>query len=95
MMFERWARALCFLDLTTGNKPSFSKLVCLTILVATIWQGKLTLGIVIALLAASFGRSVFIAFLNRANIAANESHATTKQEILERRVEGLGVEATP
>ena len=63
-LYARWVCILSFADLTTGGSPSFSKFVCLTILGAAIAQKSLTLGVIIALLAASFGRSVFLAFIN-------------------------------
>ena len=85
---------LCYFDLTTGEQPSFSKFVCLTILVATIVQNRLTLGIVIALLAASFGRSMFLAFLARSNVQAVETASLVRQEIIERRDGQAGVEPT-
>ena len=91
-MFNRWVQLLCFLDLTTGEKPSFSKFVCLAILVATIAQRNLTLGVIIALLAASFGRSVFLAFLNRSQVSATDATVTSRQEIIDRRDAALGVE---
>lgn len=75
MIYRRWAAVLRFLDLTSNGHPSFSKFVCVAILVATIVQGRLTLGVVIALLAASFGRSVFLAFLRRGDLQRGDDGA--------------------
>jgi hypothetical protein len=98
-VFQRWVQFLCYFDLTTGDKPSFSKFVCVAILVAAIAQSTLTLGVIIALLAASFGRSVFLAFLNRTSVRVNDENARLtaehRVEIIERRDMTLGVEPTP
>ena len=94
-MLARWTTLLCYLDLTTGDKPSFSKLLCLALFVVLSVQNKLTLGIVIALLAASFGRSVFLAFLNKSEIRANETREHRTIEIQDRRDAALGVEPAP
>lgn len=92
MIYARWVQLLCYFDLTTAEKPSFSKFVCLAILLHGIATNNLTLGIIIAILAASFGRSVFLAFLHRSNVQATETAATARQEIIERREASLGIE---
>ncbi|MCC7196364.1 MAG: hypothetical protein IT356_12495 [Gemmatimonadaceae bacterium] len=94
-LYQRWVALLCYVDMTTGEKPSFSKIVCAVILLAAVAQRSLTLGVIIALLAASFGRSVFVAFLHRAQISAEDTHQTTRQEIIERRDTEAGVEPAP
>ena len=62
---QRWTHWLAFADLTVDDHPSFSKFCVVAILVWAIATNSLTLGIVITILAASFGRSVFLAFLKR------------------------------
>jgi hypothetical protein len=89
-----WVKLLCFFDLTTGEKPSFSKLMCVALFVALTAMGELSLGVVIALLAASFGRSVFLAFLNRSSVQATETREFKTVEIQERRDAAQGVEPT-
>lgn len=95
-LFQWWTNALCYADLTTDNRPSFSKLVLLAILVTCIIRNCLSLGIVIALLSASFGKSTFVAFLKRSQIAASEQdiHVTaqSRQEIIARRDPTLGID---
>jgi hypothetical protein len=59
-----WLRILEALDLASNGKPSFSKLICLTLVVACAWADSLTGVTVTALLAASFGRSMYSAFLH-------------------------------
>jgi len=93
--YQRWGAALRYLDLASQGHPSFSKFVCLTILVASIWQDNLTLGVVVALVAASFGRSVFIAFLNRSTVVAAETENRERREISERRDVTAGIEPAP
>lgn len=96
-MRARWIRWLGYLDLTSDGSPSFSKLVCLAILVTCIVRDCLTLGVVIALLAASFGRSVFLSFLSRSRVETSErvtrEHRTV--EITARRDQDLGLEPAP
>lgn len=94
-MYLRWTQVLRFLDLTSEGHPSFSKFVCLAVLVASIAQRNLTLGIVIALLAASFGRSVFLAFLKRSTVQSSDVSVRERREIVERRDPVMGVEPTP
>lgn len=91
-MLQRWVSILCYLDLTTGEKPSFSKLCCAAILVASIAQRNLSLGVVIALLSASFGRSMWTAFLVRWKGETQEIVTEQRQEIIERRDPVLGAE---
>lgn len=93
--YERWVRVLRYVDLVSDGHPSFSKFTCLAILVAVVAQRQLTLGIVIALLAASFGRSVFIAFLRRSSIEARQIDVRERREVVERRDPALGIEPEP
>lgn len=60
---KRWVKFLALFDLTSQGSPSFSKLMCLLLAVGCIVRGTLSTGIVVALLAASFGRSAWLAFL--------------------------------
>jgi hypothetical protein len=97
-MYQRWVKTLCYLDLTTDGHASFSKLVLATILITCIIQQNLNLGIVIALLSASFGKSTFVAFLKRSEIRASDAHVKQEisekitQEIIDRRNTDRGFE---
>lgn len=68
MLYPKWVSALRYVDLVNGSHPSFSKIVCAIILIASVAQRNLTLGVVIALLAASFGRSAFLSAINKGNL---------------------------
>ena len=80
-LYTRWVGALRYLDLTTDGRPTFSKIVCAVCLVYFIASHELTLWITVALLAASFGRSVFVAFLR--SRAGNESPPAVSDEAQE------------
>lgn len=81
---------------------SFSKMMAIAIFWGCFWLGALSLGVVIALLAAAFGVKVFLAFINRATVTATETAtydvaAVTKdvsQRIRDARA-GRDFESTP
>ena len=63
--FQQWTNLLSYADLTTSGRPSFSKLCVVAILTWAIATNSLTLGLAITVLAASYGRSMFLAFLQK------------------------------
>ena len=98
-MSRAWLWLLSQFDMVDGQgKPQYSKLVITAVLVAAIVQSRLTTAIAIAVIAAAFGRSVFIAFLCRTQIAvADETKrvdVSISHEIVERRENG-DYEETP
>lgn len=85
-----WLGFLAALDLSDHGKPQYSKLVVTVILVAAIWQGTLTTSLSIAVIAAAYGKSVFLAFIQRTQVAVTEATSI----VVERR-KGLDYEPVP
>lgn len=75
------ARCLDLLDLRgRDGRMSFAKNVILTVLVSSIATGTLSDLRAIALIAAAFGRSLYMAFLNRSSFAATSRSETLSVE---------------
>lgn len=85
-MFARWTSLLCFVDLVgPDGRPSFSKFMCVAVFVAAL-ADRISLGMAVAILSASFGRAMWSAFLTR-------WRGSTTEVITESRVKSLAIEA--
>lgn len=87
-----WRRLLRSFDmLDARERPQFSKLVIAILTLYGIATHQLSTPLAIALLAAAFGKSVFVAFLNKTTVtAALEEKKVTEEQIRSRRsVEGF------
>ena len=98
---------LWLLDLDDGRgNPSFSKIVAAVFVAVTVKLllnakledlGPATVALILALLAASFGRSVFLRYLDRSNInlqaqANYQRIDTTTRQIIEQRDPERGID---
>lgn len=75
----------------SDGKISFQKEMLIAVLVCgTLWKLDTVLGV--AIIAGSFGRTVFLAWVNRSSFTANYSRVD--QRVLERRSADDGIEET-
>lgn len=73
VLWDGWRWWLRWLDLTGADGgPSFAKLVTVAVLVVAVWTETFGVTIAVAVLAASFGRSTFVALLRARATRPNE-----------------------
>lgn len=101
-LITMWHGAFALLGLTGSDRQvSFTKLVTLAVLLASVRTGQFGLGIAIAVLAASFGAKTFLAFLQSRTVTATSHTAITAdlaalaKVIRGRRDNDHDAEATP
>lgn len=93
-------QALDLLDAT--GKPDYAKIIPVTVIYALLtliaFNKTPSLGVVLALLSASFGQSMFRSFL-KAKVVSEQATASfsyaKKEEILEKRDVTIQAEETP